>query len=749
MRLIKIFQTGIARSLIIIAIGVSLQTGCARDDNTGTDTTTSVPGVNFLMFPNPQASVAVGDYSIVADNSSGSAVAYTLTIVSTDGSSQTVTGSIAAGNNNTLGTFEQKVAGGVVISLNSGGTSIALRLCLTGTTCTSASTNVASASGANPSIDLPQYHIDSTTYAQEYYKAVDPLDERTTLATFRTKNGFGTSCAPNGTNEFEVRFRDVLDLGYGRHMCARGSTSAAGDIAFWVENFQVSAIPGNKYGPLNLEAVVNDDRRWHIGTNAIEYSAGPDAGARILKFYTFNPDGTRRLLVDLDGRGAKAMPIPCISCHGGRAPPLLATATAVTGGGGVTSKFPILPDVPRGGTLARMQALNVDTLDFAPVEPYRRVDQEASLKSMNRLVLCTFPLSGGVVGTDDNCRTATANSEWPGTNAAMIKAWYGGDNLPNATQSDTLFMPSGWAAGAEQNIYRSVVAPNCRVCHSLRGNGNQSDIDFMTYAKFTGYADQIKHHVFDKGNMPLALLKFDHFWESSAPTTLASVIPGSTTGGGSALSPTRPVAKPGPDRWVRAGTTKLSAADSINATSYSWSTSSPCSFAAGESTKIRPTLTTANGTCTVQLTVSDGSTTSDATSMTVVVSGTAPTGTTFSNIVTDILRGTPGCHGCHNPSGGYNQIPLYYGDDIDYDEDGTAHDSDDSVPNDTGDLHQLYLNVRARINFTDIENSPILRKPSGNHHCGSDPMPSTGTPGDSSRQYYDQMLSWILAGAPE
>jgi mono/diheme cytochrome c family protein len=610
----------------------------------------------------------------------------------------------------------------------------------------------------NPSITLPRYHIDQIAYAQEYYKAIDPADARSTLAGFKATNGFGTTCNPDGITEFEVGFRDVKDLGYGRHMCWRGSTTAAGNIAIWVENFQVSAT-SDHYSRLNLEALVNNDRRWHVGTNAIEYGAGPGGGSRFLKFYTYNPDGTRRTVVDLDGRGAKAMPVPCISCHGGRANPLLETATAVAGGGGVTSRFPTIPDSPRGSTLARMQPLNVDTFDFWTSAPYRRIDQEATLKAINRLVLCTYPLVLPNAGTEDNCRTAVANSEWQGTNAAMIKAWYGGDGIPDPTQSDT-FIPGTpgveWAAGAEQNIYRTVVAPNCRVCHSLRGNANQSDIDFTSYAKFSGYVDRIKYHVFDKGNMPLALLKFNLFWESDAPAILAAIVPGSTIGG-SVLSPNRPVAKTGPDRVVLPGTTKLSAAASTNASSYNWSTVAPCSFAVGESTKIRPTLTTgATGTsCTVDLVVSNGTTSSTPATLLVVASSTAPSGTRFNNVAADIvpsiLRGPPGCNGCHTTSGAPNfgiaAIPLYYAANVDYDGDGTIDPGDGSV--DPGDVHQLYLNVRGRINFTDIEGSPLLRKPSGNHHCGGTPLPNTGLPGDAGRALYDKLLNWILDGAPE
>lgn len=261
--------------LLFSLYGVAIL-GCGRSDDTGfSEHATVAAGVEFLLFPNSQASLGVADYDVVADNTSGSAITYTLTIVSTDGGSNTVTGTLASGATNTvLTTFEQRIAGGATITLSTGGATTLLRVCVSGATCTSASLYIAtSASVGNPSIDLPRYKTDTAAYATAYYAAIDPSNTRDTLAKFRTTNGFGGNCAPNAATEFEVRFRDVLDLGYGRHLCIRGSTTAVGDVAAWVENFQVTAVPGVKYGPLNLEAVVNDDHRWHVGTNAIEYSA--------------------------------------------------------------------------------------------------------------------------------------------------------------------------------------------------------------------------------------------------------------------------------------------------------------------------------------------------------------------------------------------------------------------------------------------------------------------------------------------
>ena len=758
-----------------------LLAGCTRNDETGEDTSAIAPGVDFLMFPNPQASLGVGDYSVQFTNTTfpTNPTPYTLTVTYTDGTVETYTGSWTGPIEAKTQAIEVKRAGGATISLNSGGASSTLFLRVTG-----AATSIASTSGVNPSITLPRFQIDQTAYADAYYAVVDQPGAKTTLADFKSANSFnGTNCQPTNTvtvEEYEVKFRDVHDLGYGRHMCVHRNKTT-GDIAVWVENFQVSAT-SQHYGPLNLEALINDDRRWHVGTNAIEYIPFNPAipfdattNPRYVKFYTFNPDGTRRTLVDLDGRGAKAMPVPCISCHGGKGLPLTAAGL-----------FPTIAAFPRADTLAQMQPLNVDTLDFSTKSPWTRAEQEASLKAINKIVLCSYPLPVASALPEDACRSASVGAaQWQGTTAEMVKAWYGGDGMLNPTASDT-YVPIGWkepAAGGTApagatNLYQTVVAPNCRVCHALRGNANSpgaSDIDFTEYRKFIGTAtyegfavgpaggghyNRILHHVFDKGNMPLALLKWEQFWDSTAPMTLATFVPGALSGG-NALRPNRPVAIPGPDRTIITGVaTKLSAADSVNATSYSWRVTSqspagPAPTLTNANT-IRPTFTAnANGVYTLELIVSDGTSNSSPATLTIgavasltdgagFVTIADPAAIRFSHIRTILQENTTTyfCASCHTNTAGNNGPPVFYND---YDRVG------DGNPTSAANVHQFYLDMRARLNFTDVEASFLLRRPSGHHHPGGliPNFDSNITPGSAGRGAYDIFLNWILNGAPE
>jgi len=761
-----------ARLLLLLGFVALALMGCGQKNEDTASEPNPVSGVDFLMFPNPQASLGVGDYTVLFENTTlpTNPTPYTLTVTYTDGRVETFPGNFTLTFQLVSVPIETRNAGGVTLSLNSGGATAIMGIEVTG------SGSFVGLSGivVNPSISLPRFEIDQAAYAGAYYAVVDSGAAKTTLADFKTANGFNAAnCQPTNTvsvEEYEVKFRDVHDLGYGRHMCVHRNKTT-GDVAVWVENFQVTAIPGQHYERVNLEALIADDRRWHVGTNAIEYSATPTSGGvKFVKFYTFNPDGTRRTFVDLDGRGAKAMPVPCITCHGGKGLPLTAAGT-----------FPVIAAFPQADTLAHMQPLNVDTLDFWDQSPWTRPDQEASLKAINKVVLCTYPLPAASAFAEDACRTPTVGAaQWQGTTAEMVKDWYGGDGMPNAAASDS-YVPTGWKDGATApvsgdvvpagatNLYRTVIAPYCRVCHALRGNGNfpgANDIDFMEYSKFIGstnyegfavgpagggHYNRIKYHVFDRGNMPLALLKWDQFWASAAPTTLAAFVPGALSGG-SAIQPTRPVALPGPDRMrLKTGSAvKLSGADSINAVSYRWriTSSNAANAALANPNTVRPTFTAnIDGIFTVELIVNNGSMDSAPATQTLVSAAANPDPNSIRwqdirNILQNtggITPGTP-CASCHDSGSGNFGPPVFYND---YDRNG------DSLV-DAADVHQFYLDIRARLNFTDVEASFLLRRPSGHHHPGGllDGF-DVNNQTTGNRVHYDTILNWIVNGAPE
>ena len=212
----------------------------------------------------------------------------------------------------------------------------------------------------------------------------------------------------------------------------------------------------------------------------------------------------------------------------------------------------------------------------------------------------------------------------------------------------------------------------------------------------------------------------------------------------------------GPNRVVQSATT-LSAAASMYATNYSWSIiTDPVGGATlSDTASATPVFTPAgNGTYVVQLVAGANGVQSAPSQVTIVVNSAltpAPSAITFTTDIKPILQGltqpvlAKQCVACHTTI--TPKAPVAYNN---YDRNG------DGVV-DTADDDWLYSDIRSRINFDDIGDSPLLLKPSGNHHGGS-MLPGFGDdvnkvavdklmPGDPLRANYDLFLNWILNGA--
>ncbi len=358
--------------------------------------------------------------------------------------------------------------------------------------------------------------------------------------------------------------------------------------------------------------------------------------------------------MDLDGRGPKAMPGPCITCHGGRGDALMPPDASGK------ARFNLVQNAAsgaRGDVQARLHPFEVDAFDFSAVAGFTRAEQEAAIKTINRMVLCSYPLPAPSEFPEDACRRPATADEWQGTAAALIKSFYGGDGLPSATFSDT-YVPASWQAAGQTTLYQQVVAPACRTCHLMRGTGAQSDIDFATWEKFRPYAERTKAHVFERGNMPLAKIVYDAFWRSNGPSVLATFLQSegfdARDASGAVVPPGRPVADPGPSRVVSQGATRLSAAASLYASGYAWTiVSGPAGASLADAGTAQPTFTaTANGTWTVQLVASNGAAQSKPAQIQIVVDGAlspAPAAIRFADIKAAMQAGNA-CTSCHSPT---------------------------------------------------------------------------------------------------
>ena len=587
------------------------------------------------------------------------------------------------------------------------------------------------------------FQIDTVEFAQAYYRAIDPLNEKDTLLKWKAANLFDTGTGTQVT----VVFGDVEDLGYGRRMTARQNMD--GTIAVLVNNYLVDAVVEYEFSTLNLDAAIVEDPPWFIGTSAAEFSPGPGSTVSFTKFFWFNPTtGQRELQANLDGQGLKAMPSACIACHGGRQLPL--TPPDATGNR-LFARLPNSASMARGDVQAWFHPLKVDTLAFSTMPGFTRAEQEAALKTINKMVLCSYPLPGTSAFAEDACRRPAVANEWQGTAAARIKSGYGGDGLPNPTFTDSL-VPSGWATAGQSALYRDVLARSCSGCHSLRGTGFQSDIDFNSFAKFQGHSGRVKFHVLDRGDMPHARIIYNDFWNSTAPGPLANFLEteGFTVrdGAGTVLIPGRPVAVPGPNRVVTQGPTTLSGANSLFSASYDWSIVSgpdgvipPANVTLTNPTSATPTFdATADGTYVVRLQTSNGTLQSAPVDFDIVVDNTltpAASVVRFADIKAS-LQGI-GCTGCHFV--GF-PTPISF-TDIDRNGDAMIGDATDDL--------WFYEELRGRINFNDVAASRLLRKPAGQHHGGGQRpgFDTSAAPGQAARARYDLFLNWILNDAPQ
>ena len=598
----------------------------------------------------------------------------------------------------------------------------------------------------NPQVQ-PDGSLQTNTlaYAQAYYAAIDPNNTKDTVAKWKAANGFDTGTGTQVT----VVFGDARDLGFGRRITARQNPD--GTLAFFTENYLIKTGAAYGFSPVNLEAAIVRDPNALVYVAGIEFSPGPAGGVSFAKYFNFNVvTGVRENMADIDGRGDKAMPGPCIACHGGRADAL--TPPDASG----NPRFNLLHNTvsgARGDVLGQLPPFEVSTFQFSDTPGFTRPEQEPMLKTMNKWVLCSYPLPAPSAFPEDACRRTASVGEWQGTAATLIKAAYGGDGLPNPAFAEPP-APAAWVTAGQSSLYDSVVAPACRVCHQMRGTGRQSDIDFTTFEKFQSYANRIFATVTNRGDMPLAQLLYDTFHASSGEASLADFLVGkgfpARDAGGAVLRPGRPLADPGPDRVVRQGATQLSASDSLFADTFAWS------IVSGPNGAVPPggaTLTDANtaratfnattdGAYVVSLVASNASAHSAPQSLTLVVQNALapdPSAIRFADIKAVLQDGNE-CQGCHN-----RVTPLKAPIDFtnyDRDGDGAITPTDDAW---------FYAEVRSRINFAEIAASPLLLKPSGHHHFGglAAGFDTSLAPGQPGRAKYDLFLNWIVNGAPQ
>ncbi|MCZ6882414.1 MAG: hypothetical protein O7F15_05335, partial [Gammaproteobacteria bacterium] len=786
---------------LLLAVLFSLAlTSCGGGDYDGFDSSVTASTPNkYLAFFNRQGDLSAGSYTLViATTTAGQTGSFSVLVKKNDGSSdQLLTGSWV----NSFGPSASPLdtctglPANVCFSIDlhdATGASFELSTALDGylylvdDSDTPEIVGEANDNGAGGSeiLEYSESEIDESSFAAAYYATVDPANARDTLQKFQSLHGFDTPGA-----DVHVIFRDSKDLGYGRDMYMRSyaNPDCGGQvIAFYVRNFLVQIVEGFAYGPVNLQAAINQDLQHHFGSNAIEFSRGRSSvgdtcsSEPMAKFYTFRSDYSspgavhpRLLRIDLDGRGTKAMPQPCISCHGGKLRPLDRLGQFVA----MHAQDPV---DQIGDTKARMQAFEVDTFEFSDQDAHTRAKYEDGLRQLNAAIYCTYPGSSGHAACASHgggLAAQTSSGEWSGDfGREMLLGWYNNDLETVGTAFDDSFVPSGWVpaiggppVGADA-LFKKVIGPNCFVCHGKRGtelgsnsnaSGEGKDLDFSSWDKFISHASEIERLLYDEGRMPLGLLNYNNFWgDPEKAELLGSFIAPFVSdfaashidGNGNIIPPGRIVARAGPDRVTQPNAAiSLNAQASLFASSYSWAlVSSPGgSVATISSPGAGRTDFSADmdGEYTVRLTASEPTTaTSSTDDVTIMVDTTLTNTPRRLTFYTDISARLATCAStCHSTGGGstggvVSEIPVWWVADATQPQ---------GLPSPGTPSLGFYEQVLTRVNLETIEDSLILKKPSDTHHYGGLRTGfNTGQPlGTNARVDYDMFTNWIAEGA--
>jgi hypothetical protein len=300
--------------------------------------------------------------------------------------------------------------------------------------------------------------LDNTTAQAETRTYYQTWNAPATLTAFQQTFGYNTA----GADIAGAVYYNAHELGIGRIM--RCVAQPSGVRACYVDNY--GTFGGDSATALNQAA----RRQGLLATVAMVFD--PSKGAQAVNYVAYDKDGNQALFAKLDTVGINpAIPFNCTNCHGGSYDP---TSHTVSG--------------------SRFLAFDLDTFEYANFQGYHRQDQENDFRKLNAHAY------------------AIAQSQGNTPMVQTIDGWYGGPgrvNTPGATFAGT-FVPPGWGAGAQTDMYREVIAPYCRSCHLANAPDlNQASTVLPQGGSPTSLPIQDLCNNF---NMPLAERPMTLFW---------------------------------------------------------------------------------------------------------------------------------------------------------------------------------------------------------------------------------------------
>jgi hypothetical protein len=301
---------------------------------------------------------------------------------------------------------------------------------------------------------LVEQPVGSIDETAAYYQAIDAPP---TLTEFQTRFGF-----PG--DETVAIYYNAGDLGIGRDMHCRATEG--GGLACYVRNF--GQFGGDRADAITL-TVAGDAP---FATVAMAYTPPIDA-PNAVQFMVYGGDGALINRAQLDTRGDNAsIPQNCLNCHGGRSSYDAATSTV------------------RG---AHFLPFDPAAFDYADRPDLTLAAQEGAFRRLDELVLTAAP-------------------------TPAVTEWVDG-MFPADAPYDPAFVPAGWnASPRDARVYREVVAPFCRGCHTTFNDAGA----FTTAEQFRANGALIVNKVCTPGprGMPAAEITTNGFYASNARALL-------------------------------------------------------------------------------------------------------------------------------------------------------------------------------------------------------------------------------------
>jgi len=290
-----------------------------------------------------------------------------------------------------------------------------------------------------------------------YYAAIDAPP---TLDEFMTRFGF-----PG--DETTAIYYNAGDLGIGRDMHCRATTTPAGGVACYSRNF------GTFGGSLDDALAQAVAQQTPLATVTMVYTPPIDA-PNAVQFMVYGANGALVNEAQLDTHGNNtSIPQNCLNCHGGRA------------------RYDEANNAVLG---ARFLPLDPAAFVFAQRADLTFVAQEDKFRRLNRLVAAAAPSTGV---------------------RDLIDGMFPANNAPYAPT----FVPTGWSATeADRVVYREVIAPYCRGCHASFESAGGDALVFDTAASLRAKSAATVARLCGTGplGMPAAEVTTIKFFDSSA-----------------------------------------------------------------------------------------------------------------------------------------------------------------------------------------------------------------------------------------